>query len=103
MPPSEGLGDGDVRRPSRLPGWTVGHVLAHVARNADSHRRRTEGAAVNEVVDQYPGGYAGRASEIEAGAGRPASELIVDVRFSADAAGRRLAGGSRRCLGPGHP
>ncbi|MFF7471410.1 maleylpyruvate isomerase family mycothiol-dependent enzyme [Streptomyces sp. NPDC008092] len=23
-------------RPSRLPGWTVGHVLAHLARNADA-------------------------------------------------------------------
>ena len=33
------LGDDDVRRPSGLPAWTVGHVLAHVARNADSHVR----------------------------------------------------------------
>jgi maleylpyruvate isomerase len=32
----EGLTDEMVNRPSRLPDWTVGHVLAHLARNADS-------------------------------------------------------------------
>jgi Mycothiol maleylpyruvate isomerase N-terminal domain len=33
-----------ARRPSRLPGWTVGHVVTHLARNADGHVRRLEGA-----------------------------------------------------------
>lgn len=32
-----GLDDGAMRAPSRLPGWTVGHVLTHLARNADAH------------------------------------------------------------------
>jgi maleylpyruvate isomerase len=77
--------DDSARRPSRLPGWTVGHVLAHLARNADSHVRRIEGAARHEVVDQYPGGADGRAAEIEAGAGRPAAELVEDVRATAAA------------------
>ena len=27
--------DPDLRVPSMLPGWTRGHVLAHLARNAD--------------------------------------------------------------------
>ncbi|MGA0355459.1 MAG: maleylpyruvate isomerase N-terminal domain-containing protein, partial [Ilumatobacteraceae bacterium] len=27
----------DPTRPSRLPGWSVGHILTHLARNADSH------------------------------------------------------------------
>ncbi len=71
--------DDVARRPSQLPGWTVGHVLAHLARNADSHLRRIAGAARGEVVDQYPGGPDGRAVEIEAGAGRPAAELVADV------------------------
>ena len=78
------LSDADVRRPSRCPGWTVGHVLTHVARNADSHRRRTEAAARNEMIDQYPGGYEGREAEIESGADRGAKELIDDVRASAE-------------------
>ena len=36
------LDDDAVRAPSPLPGWTRGHVLTHVARNADSRswRRR---------------------------------------------------------------
>lgn len=31
-----------ARQPSRLPGWSVGHVLTHLARNADAHTRRLE-------------------------------------------------------------
>jgi len=84
-----------VRRPSPLPGWTVGHVLTHVARNADSHVRRTEAAIRGEMVDQYEGGYAGREADIEAGATRPAAEIVDDVRHSAhavDAAWRALPG-----------
>ncbi len=79
----EGLTDGDVRRATRLPGWSVGHVLAHLARNGDSHVRRIEAAVRGEVVDQYEGGAAGREDEIERGSRRPAAELIQDVRTSA--------------------
>ncbi|MEO3870681.1 maleylpyruvate isomerase N-terminal domain-containing protein [Nonomuraea sp. B12E4] len=31
------LSDADIAAPSRLPGWTRGHVLSHVAQNAGSH------------------------------------------------------------------
>ena len=79
-----GLTDAGVRQASALPGWTVAHVLAHVARNADSHARRTEAAGRNEMVDQYPGGYEGREAEIAAGARRTAAELIDDVRTAAE-------------------
>ncbi len=77
------LDDTVVLRASLLPGWTVGHVLSHLARNADSHRVRAEAAAQGLVVEQYEGGYAGRAAAIERGAGRTASELIADVRATA--------------------
>lgn len=79
----DGLTDDQARCPSLLPDWSVGHVLTHLARNADSFSRRLEGAARGEVVDQYPGGYARRASDIAAGAGRPATELVADVEESA--------------------
>lgn len=69
-------------RPSRLPGWTVGHVLTHLARNADSHVRMLEGAERGDVVDQYPGGSEGREADIERGARRPWVELVDDVRRS---------------------
>jgi maleylpyruvate isomerase len=78
----DGLNDEVARRPSLLPGWSVGHVLTHVARNADSHVRRMEGAIRDEVMDQYEGGYEGREADIEAGAGRSAPELVADVRAS---------------------
>jgi maleylpyruvate isomerase len=69
-------GEFDPREPSLLPDWTVGHVLTHIARNADSVVRMLDG------LDQYEGGVDGRRSDIEAGAGRPADALVSDVRAS---------------------
>lgn len=75
----DGLTDLTARQPSLLPGWTVGHVLTHVARNAEASVRRVQAAAQGEVVDQYVGGAEGRAAEIDAGAGRAAADLVADV------------------------
>jgi len=69
-------------RPSLLPGWTIGHVLTHLARNADSFMRMFEGAERGDVVEQYVGGAEGRAREIEEGSTRPWGELVDDVRHS---------------------
>jgi maleylpyruvate isomerase len=74
--------DSAVRAPSLLPEWTVGHLLTHLARNADSHARRTAAARAGIVVDQYPGGRSERAAEIEAGAGRRAATIVEDVAMS---------------------
>ena len=74
--------DTTVRTPSLLPGWTIGHLLTHLARNADSHRRRTAAAVAGVVVDQYPGGMAERSAEIEDGAGRDAAVILEDVAVS---------------------
>src|SRR6476659_9348654 len=38
------LSDAEVRRASKLPGWSVGHVLTHLARNAESMCRRIDAA-----------------------------------------------------------
>ena len=74
------LTDDLVARPSLLPGWTVGHVLTHLARHADGHRRVFEAAAAGlPPVPPYPNGPAGRAEAITAGAGRPAAELASDL------------------------
>ena len=78
----ERVTDEIARRPSLLDGWSVGHVLAHLARNADSHRGMVEGAQRGEVRPQYPGGRAERERGIQEGAGRPAAELIADVAES---------------------
>lgn len=67
-------GDPAPDHPTALPGWTIGHVLTHLARNADSHVRMLAG------LDQYEGGVVGREADIEAGAGRSADALVADVR-----------------------
>jgi maleylpyruvate isomerase len=78
----DGLDETAVRDPSRLEGWTVGHVLTHLARNADAHTRMLRAALAGEAVEAYAGGAEERAGAIGAGAGRPASELCDDVRAS---------------------
>ncbi len=71
--------DTELRRPSLLPSWTVAHVLAHLARNAEAMVRRIEAAQRNEMSEQYVGGAKGRAAAIEAGSELPADELIADA------------------------
>lgn len=68
-----GLSDDDMRSASALPGWSLGHVLTHLARNADAHARRLAGALVGQDVPKYGPGQDQRAGEIESGAGRPAA------------------------------
>ena len=71
--------------PSALPGWTVGHVLTHLARNADSVGSMLDGRP------QYPHGRDGRRADIEAGAGRTWAELVDDVERTANAVDEALA------------
>jgi maleylpyruvate isomerase len=86
-----GLDDATARRASLLPGWSVGHVLTHIARNAGSVVWRLEGAARGERRDQYPGGLGQRAADIEAGVARKADALAADVRQTSAAVGRVMA------------
>jgi maleylpyruvate isomerase len=78
------LSDDQVRAPSLLPGWSRGHVLTHIARNADGLRNLLIWAHTGVVTPQYAGPDA-REQEIEAGAGRPARELLADLDASAAA------------------
>ncbi|MEG3626105.1 maleylpyruvate isomerase family mycothiol-dependent enzyme [Streptomyces poriticola] len=70
------LDDAAVAEPSRLPGWTRGHVLAHLARNAD--------ALVNVLGGRpmYPSAEA-RNADIERDAPRALDAQLADVRESA--------------------
>jgi maleylpyruvate isomerase len=86
-----GLTDHQVAGPSLLPGWSVGHLLTHIARNCDSTTWRLEGSAIGEVRDQYPGGLEQRSGDIETGAHRSAVELVEDVRTSAETLERVMA------------
>lgn len=79
-----GLTDEQVRSASLLPDWTVGHVLSHVARNADGMSRRISAALREEIVEQYVGGLDGRAAEIDSDAARTAREIVADVSSTAE-------------------
>ena len=74
-----GITDTNAREPSRLPGWTRGHVLTHYARSADGVRVCAVSAARGEPAVQYPHGIDGRERDIESGSGRPAAELLTDA------------------------
>lgn len=74
-----GFDDAAARGASLLPGWTRGHVLTHLARNADGNRNMVEGAIAGEVRMMYPAGAEGREADIEAGAVRSAAELVEDL------------------------
>ena len=75
--------DGDPAAPSLLPGWTRGHVLTHVARNADGLTNLLTWARTGVVTPQYAS-LDKRNADIEAGAARPLDALVADVRSSAE-------------------
>ena len=74
--------DQDWRAPSRLPGWSRGHLATHLARQADGLRRLSEWALTGTRQEMYasPGQ---REEEIAAGADRTGLELQVDLDTSA--------------------
>ncbi|MEU9183319.1 maleylpyruvate isomerase family mycothiol-dependent enzyme [Streptomyces sp. NPDC048484] len=77
------LDNARVTEPSRLPGWSRGHVLAHLSRNAD--------ALVNVLLGRpmYASADA-RDADIERDAPRPLETQLTDLRDSA--AGFQQAG-----------
>jgi maleylpyruvate isomerase len=85
-----GLDDAALREDSLCTGWTRGHVLAHVSRNADAIARLVGWAVPGEPAEMYPGGQAARDADIESGSGRGADEQRDDLTRSARALADRL-------------
>ncbi|MFJ1645112.1 maleylpyruvate isomerase family mycothiol-dependent enzyme [Streptomyces sp. NPDC088258] len=71
------LDNAAVAEPSRLPGWSRGHVLAHIARNADALLNVLEGRPMYADA-------ATRDADIERGAPRSLAVQLADVRNTAD-------------------
>ncbi len=69
-----GLSDEDVVATTELPGWTRGHVLAHLTHVSNAVARQVEYALRGERIDFYDGGQGGRTQAIEMHAGRGARE-----------------------------
>lgn len=72
--------------PSRLPNWTVGHVVTHLARNADGLRRVLLAAQEGRQVTPYDSPEA-RQHDIDTGAARGTTAIADDLL----AAEQRLA------------
>jgi maleylpyruvate isomerase len=82
------LDDDGVRARSRCPGWSRGHVLTHLARNADGLCNLLHWARTGEETPMYASREA-RNQDIDDGSGRSAAELEADLDASAE---RLLAG-----------
>lgn len=76
------LTDAQCREASLLPNWSRGHVLSHLARNAESHAHLLECAERGEVAEQYPGGPVARENGIQSRANDSAQELVRALRAS---------------------
>jgi maleylpyruvate isomerase len=90
------LDDAAVTGPSLLPGWTRGHVLTHLARNADACVNLLTGARTGADRPMYPSPEQ-RNADIEAGARRPVAEQISDLTAAAerfDAAAAQMPAGA---------
>ncbi|MDV9168767.1 maleylpyruvate isomerase family mycothiol-dependent enzyme [Streptomyces sp. W16] len=86
------LDNASAAEPSRLPGWSRNHVLAHVARNADALVNVLEGRPMYATASM-------RDADIERDAPRPLDVQLADVRESAagfQAVGAAPADWSRR-------
>lgn len=90
-----GLSDDSVAAPSELPGWTRGHVLAHITGIANALARQAELARRGEQADLYDGGMPARDAAIEAGASAAAAVHRVRTGAAVD-----RAVGAFAALGP---
>lgn len=79
--------DEQLRQPSVLPGWTRGHVAAHVALNAHGFARALRGARTGAPVTIYDSQEA-RTAEIE----ERSSGTADEIRALNEMASLRLAG-----------
>jgi maleylpyruvate isomerase len=77
----ERMSPAQVFEPSELPGWTRGHVLTHIARNADALGNLLRGARTSQPIPMYPSPES-RDRGIQDGAKRTLAEQLTDLRAS---------------------
>ncbi len=76
------LDPGTVETPSLCAGWTRGHVLSHISRNADALLNLVTNATTGATTPMYASPES-RDADIEAGAHRPMPEQVADLETSA--------------------
>ncbi|MFW0775537.1 maleylpyruvate isomerase family mycothiol-dependent enzyme [Paenarthrobacter nitroguajacolicus] len=80
------MDESSVSEPSELPGWTRGHVLAHLAGISNAMARQLEYARRGETIELYDGGMDGRNKAIELAAGHSLARHTASVTTSLGAA-----------------
>lgn len=80
----------DVAAPSLCAGWSRGHVLTHLARNAEAIARMCRAVVDGTGETMYPSDAA-RDADIEAGAAREPAVQAADVRASDELVAAALA------------
>lgn len=76
------LWDSDLTAESSLPGWSLGHLLTHIARNADALGNLLHWARTGVETPMYESKEQ-RSDDINIGALRPAGKILADVVDSA--------------------
>ena len=71
-----GLDEAAFTAPTELPGWTRGHLAAHLSANAEAVGRLVHWAATGEPTPMYLSSDQ-RAADIEAGSHRSGAELTA--------------------------
>ena len=90
------VSDGEFQLPAKLPGWTRGHVVAHVHYNAVALCRLVSWAATGVESRMYASPEQ-RNHEIQQGATLPPLELRRLVRESAEQLGSCVQRSLARC------
>lgn len=85
---SERLDDADLDGPSLLPGWSRGHLLAHVCTHAETLVRLAAAARTGERLPGHP--WPEQTADIESGAGLAPDLLRAWVLSSAAGLGEAL-------------
>jgi maleylpyruvate isomerase len=77
------LDDAALRAPSALPGWSRGHVVAHLARNGDGFANVATSGVTGVLTPMYATTEQ-RDADIEAGAGGSPDQLAQDLQASSE-------------------
>jgi maleylpyruvate isomerase len=77
----QGLKPHEIGMPSSLPGWSRGHLLTHIANNAEGLTRVILGALSGRALPMYSSADA-RESDIEAGATRHGSVIVAHAQLA---------------------
>jgi uncharacterized protein (TIGR03083 family) len=88
----------DLDASSLLPGWTRGHVVAHVAANAAALSNLIHWARTNEPTPMYASPKQ-RTVDIERGRSMSPDDIRIWVQESADMLEAALSELTRSCLG----